>query len=397
MFDVIVVGARCAGAATALLLARRGHRVLLVDKARFPSDVPQGHFLHWAGPRRLQSWGLLERITRSNCPPISSVLSDMGDFCLFADQLSVAGVAWGYGPRRKVVDQILIDAAVEAGVEFCDQFSVDGFLGDAERILGIRGRHAAASVEVRAALTIGADGRHSQLARHVGTCEYHVAPPRCCYYFSYWEGVPHAGFETYRRPRRVIFAHPTNDGLFAIFVGWPVAEHAALRADLDAAFDATLQQVPQLAERVRAGRRVERLYGAAHLPNFFRKPHGPGWALVGDAGCHKDPYLALGMSDALRDAELLSEAAHCGLSGAAPLDDALAGYATQRDTAGLPLYQLNLQLAELADVPAEQLAIRAAVRDSPEDARSYIMSMYGLAPRETFFNPANLERLRVAP
>jgi flavin-dependent dehydrogenase len=318
----------------------------------------------------------------------------LGDFSLRVAGLSVGAVAWGYGPRRKVLDQILIDAAVEAGAEFRDGLRVEDFMADAGRITGIRGRRQGVPLEVRAGLTIGADGRSSRLARFVRAAEYHVAPSRLCYYFSYWADVPHSGFENYRLARRVIFAHPTNDGLFTLFVGWPAGEHAALRRDIEGALWETLDRVPELAARVRAGRRVERLYGAVHLPNFFRKPHGNGWALVGDAGYHKDPYLALGVSDALRDAELLSNAVHRGSGSGAGWNQALAEYETQRNQAALPHYELNLRLADLsAGVPEELQAIRAAVRDDPVEAHNYCSALYGLMPAERFFNPENLGRL----
>jgi 2-polyprenyl-6-methoxyphenol hydroxylase-like FAD-dependent oxidoreductase len=228
----------------------------------------------------------------------------------------------------------------------------------------------------------------------VSAPEYHVAPPLACYYFSYWADVPHDGLEAYRIGRRAIFAHPTNDNLFAIFVAWPVAEQAELRADLEGAFARALDVAPEFAARVRSGRRAERLYGALHLPNFFRKPHGPGWALVGDAGHHKDPFLALGVADALRDAELLSDAVHGSLSGAEPLDQALAGYEQRRNESALPDYEVNLRMADLASpVPEQAQVMRAAVRDDPSEARRYIMALYGLIPREEFFNPENIERL----
>jgi flavin-dependent dehydrogenase len=121
-----------------------------------------------------------------------------------------------------------------------------------------------------------------------------------------------------------VFAFPTNDGLCGLFVAWSFAELATVRADIERQLRAAIDEVPDLAERVRAGRREERLYGMSDLPNFLRKPYGPGWALVGDAGCHKDPYLALGICDAFRDADLLVEAVDEGLSGRQPLEQALA-------------------------------------------------------------------------
>src|SRR5262245_20700116 len=117
MHDVIVVGARCAGASTAMLLARWGYRVLLVDRATFPSDIPHGHFIHRQGPRRLARWGLLDRIVATNCPATTTSVMDLGDSALVGTELTVDGVALGYGPRRSVLDKVLIDAAVEAGAE----------------------------------------------------------------------------------------------------------------------------------------------------------------------------------------------------------------------------------------------------------------------------------------
>ncbi|HEX5501447.1 MAG TPA: NAD(P)/FAD-dependent oxidoreductase [Thermomicrobiales bacterium] len=398
MYDAIVVGARCAGAATALLLARRGHRVLLVDRATFPSDIPHGHFIHRHGPQRLHRWGLLDRVVATGCPPVTTITSDYGDFPLVGRDLAVGGVPAGLGPRRAALDQILVETAVAAGAELRDGFVVEDFLTDGDRIAGIRGRgrRGGAPVTERATVTVGADGRRSRLARAVGAPEYEAAPTATCWYFSYWGDVPIDGLEVYVRPDRVIFAFPTNDGLCAVFVAWPLAELAMVRADIEGAFLATLDRIPDLAERVRGGRRVERFAGATDLPNFLRKPYGPGWALVGDAGCHKDPFLALGVCDAFRDAELLADALDAGLSGRRPLDAALADYERRRDEATLPEYRQNLHLARFQPLPAEMLRLRAAVRGDQAATNRYVMATEGMIPPETFFNPENLQRLMVA-
>src|SRR4029450_6107757 len=129
-YDAIVVGARCAGATTAMLLARRGQRVLMIDRARFPSDIPQGMFVHRHGPDRLARWGVLDKIVASGCPGVTSMTSYFGDFRLPARNLRVDGVAWGYGPRRAVLDQILVTAAVEAGAELREGLAVESLLTD---------------------------------------------------------------------------------------------------------------------------------------------------------------------------------------------------------------------------------------------------------------------------
>jgi flavin-dependent dehydrogenase len=248
-------------------------------------------------------------------------------------------------------------------------------------------------VEEHATVVIGADGRNSSLARRVASPLTESAPTLACWYFSYWSGVAANGLELYLREERVIFAFPTNDDLFAIFVAAPIAELARVRADIEGHILATVSQVPELAERVALGRREERLLGATRLPNFVRKPYGPGWALVGDAGCHKDPYMALGICDALRDAELLAGALDDGLSGRVPLDNALAGYERARDAATLPEYHRNLAMARLKPPPAEVLGLRAAVRPSETETRRYYLANQGMVDPEPFFSPDNIRRL----
>jgi flavin-dependent dehydrogenase len=382
-----------------MLLARQGYRVLLVDRATFPSEIPHGHFIHRHGPARLRRWGLLDRIVATNCPAVTSMTSDFGDFPLVGHDLAVDGVALGYGPRRAALDKVLVDAAVEAGAELREGFVVEDFIADGERITGIRGRdrRGGAAVTERAAVTVGADGRNSRLARAVRAPVYEATPAVTCWYFSYWSGVPDEGLEVYVRHNRVIFAFPTSDGLFGLFVAWPSAELAAVRADIEGQFMAVIDQVPVLAERVRGGRREERFYGATDLPNFLRAPYGPGWALVGDAGCHKDPFLALGICDALRDAELLAEALGDGLSGRCALEVALAGYERRRNEATLPDYRQNLHAARFEPPPAEVTQLRAALRGNQEATNRFIMANEGMIPREAFFNPENLQRLMAAP
>jgi 2-polyprenyl-6-methoxyphenol hydroxylase-like FAD-dependent oxidoreductase len=140
IYDVIVVGGRCAGAATALLLGRKGYKVLVVDKARFPSEIPHGHFIHRQGPRLLQRWGVLDNIVRSGCPAVSKWTVDLGDFPLTGTNLVRDGVAVGYAPRRSVLDPILIEAAIASGVDFHDGLAVDEYMFDGTTVTGIRGR-----------------------------------------------------------------------------------------------------------------------------------------------------------------------------------------------------------------------------------------------------------------
>ncbi|MCB9007736.1 MAG: FAD-dependent monooxygenase [Ardenticatenaceae bacterium] len=278
MYDAIVIGARCAGASTAMLLGRLGHKVLLVDKTAVASDIPHGHFIHRFGPQRLAKWGLLDQIVETGCPLVSDVVMSMGGVPMHGKNLLVDGIPFGIGPRRAALDKILVDNAVAAGVELRDQFGGEDFLRDGDRISGIRGRDLTTGhrFEEQGQIVIGADGRNSKLAQAVNAPTYEAVPSVSCYYFSYWSGVPMAELQLHVGRDFVIFAFPTNDNLLALFVAWPIERFSEVRQNIENEFMATIEQVPMLAAQVRAGERVEKFYGTADLPNFFRKPFGPG-------------------------------------------------------------------------------------------------------------------------
>jgi flavin-dependent dehydrogenase len=379
-YDAIVVGARCAGAATAMLLARRGFDVLLVDRARFPSEIPHGHYIRMHGPPRLAAWGLLDRVLATGAPPITSITMDLGDFPLTGRDLIVDGVPVGVAPRRAVLDQVLIDAAIEAGVEFRERFPVHELTSEDGRVTGIRGPRA---VTERARWVIGADGRNSGVAKQVEARAYAEHPTLACWYFAYWSGVRIDGLEMYRRDHRMIFAHPTNNDLVAVFVGWPITELPAVRSDIERHMMAVVDLEEGLAHRIRSGQREERIYGAAQLPNFLRKPHGPGWALVGDAGCHKDPVRALGICDALRDAELLAASLTAALTGTSPETEALNEYERQRNEATRDEYEANLRAARFNPPAPDVLQARAAARDDPHAAARFCLAWEGRVQRQT--------------
>jgi flavin-dependent dehydrogenase len=376
MYDVIVVGARCAGAPTAMLLARKGYRVLLVDRATFPSDVIQGHVILYRGVRYLHRWGLLQRVAASNCPPFRRWMTDYGDFALVGHPPADDGIPGEYAPRRYVLDSILAQAAVEAGAELRAGCPVEGVIQDDGRVTGIYYRTpGGASAWAFARVVVGADGKHSLIARAVGAPSYDERPTLTCGYFSYWSGVNVEGVEVrvLSRPA-LLLAFQTNDGLTGVAVQWPIAQFHTVRSDIEGAFNRILDLAPELAARVRAGTREERFRGIADLPNFFRRASGPGWALVGDAGVHKDPFTASGISDAFRDAELVSEAIDAGFSGRADLDQALADYGRQRDAAVTPHYEEACASAAFSPPTLEILSERAAVRGNQEAMDRY----YGL-------------------
>jgi flavin-dependent dehydrogenase len=295
-----------------------------------------------------------------------------------------------------VLDKILVDAAVEAGAELRERFTVQALVWDGDRVCGITGRSASGgTVTEHASIVIGADGLHSLVARHVDAPTYNVQPTFQCAYYSYWRDLPLDGVEFYPRgaDRRGFGALPTHDGLTAIIVGWPHEAFRAFRADIEGNFLKTLELAPAFAERVRQGRREERFRGTAELPNFYRTPSGPGWALVGDAGYHKDPITAQGITDAFRDAELVAEAVAIGLSGQRPMEDALAAYERRRNEASLPLFELTCQFAAPQPPPPEQQRLFAALRHDQAQADRFLGTVAGTVPVPAFFAPENLARI----
>jgi len=362
-----------------MLLARKGWRVLLVDRSTFPRDIPHGHFIHRDGPRRVAAWGLLDRL-QALCPALTSFTVDLGDFPLTGRDLIRDGVAFGYGPRRVKLDQMLLEAAADARVEVREGFTVESLIINDGKVQGILGRSSQQGtvIEERARVTIGADGRHSKVAASVDAPVSNAFPTLTCWYFSYWSNVEGDGLEVYVRDRSVIFAFPTSGGLFAVFAAWPIEMFGQIKSDTENHFMATIDRVPGLAERVRQGRREERFYGSADLPNFQRKPYGPGWALVGDAGCHKDPFLALGICDAFRDADFLVEALDNGFSGRVELPSALAEYEQRRNDGMREDYFQNLSGARFEKPPEEIFRLRAGIRDNPDATRQFFMVREGM-------------------
>jgi 2-polyprenyl-6-methoxyphenol hydroxylase-like FAD-dependent oxidoreductase len=377
-----------------MLLAKQGYRVLLLDKAGFPSDTLSTHYLHQPGGALLKRWGLLDQVIASNCPPIRCNRVDLGPIVLRGSAPPMDGMADGYAPRRRVLDNILVKAAVAAGAELREHFSAQELVMDGDRVTGIRG-HAVggAMVTEESQIVIGADGLRSLVARSVQAPTYNAHPALTCAYYTYWSDVPVEDVELYARPNHMLIAAPTNDGQTLTISYWPIADFHQVRDDIEGSYWRALELAPGLAQRLRAGRQAERFYGTADLPNFFRQPHGPGWALVGDAGYHKDPILAQGISDAFRDAALLAAAVDAGLSGRRPLEAALADYQRERDQQVMPIFESTLQFASLQPPPPEQFPLFAALQGNQPQIDRFIGTFAGTVPISEFFAPENIGQI----
>lgn len=395
-FDAIVVGARCAGSPTAMLLARGGYRVLLVDRATFPSDTISTHLVHPPGVAALQRWGLLDRLVETGCPPIDTYAFDFGPFTI-AGAPGAAESPVAYCPRRTVLDKLLVDAASEAGAEVREGFTVSDIVIKDGRVTGVRGHSKGGqAVTERARVVIGADGRHSLLARAVGPEQYNEKPQLLCGYYTYWSGLPmHGRFETYVRPGRGFAALPTHEDLTLVIGGWPYAELQANKKDVEGNYLAMFELAPEFAERIRAATREERFVGTA-VPNYFRRPYGPGWTLVGDAGYNKDFITAQGIHDAFRDAELCAAALHQAFSGARPFEVAMAEYQSTRDQQVLPMYEFTTQLATLEPPPPDLQRLLEAMHGNREAMDGFVRVNAGVTSPAEFFAEENVGRILAA-
>jgi 2-polyprenyl-6-methoxyphenol hydroxylase-like FAD-dependent oxidoreductase len=381
-YDAIIVGARCAGAPTAMLLARKGYRVLVVDRATFPSDTISTHVMHPLGVAALARWGLLDRLTSTGCPPIHTYAFDFGPIAISGTPGTTATPV-AYCPRRTILDKLLVDAAVEAGAEVREGFVVDEILIEHERVVGIRGRSGTNTITERAPVVIGADGRYSLVAQAVGAESYNEKPPLLAAYYTYWSGLPMEGrFETYVRPQRGFAAAPTHNGWTLTVGGWPHSEFDANKKDVEGHFLKMLALAPAFAERVRGAKREAPFAGAA-VSNFFRKPYGPGWALVGDAGYNRDPITAQGITDAFRDAERCAVALDQTFSGGRSFDDAMQDYQRERDEHVQPMYEFTCQLATLQPPPPEMQQLLGTLPGNQKGMDSFAQMNAGtISPAE---------------
>jgi 2-polyprenyl-6-methoxyphenol hydroxylase-like FAD-dependent oxidoreductase len=392
-YDVIVVGTRVAGAATAMLLARRGLRVAAVDRARFPSDTLSTHQVQLPGVALLRDWGLLDRLAAAT--PASTTLSfTAAGVTVHGAYPSVDGVHAVYSPRRTLLDSVLVDAARVAGVQLHEGFTVTELTADEGRISGVRGhaRGTGAARQLCAPLVIGADGKHSSVARAVGAGTYRARPAASAACYGYFADLPVTGGEVYQLPDRLVGLWPTGDGLTIVYLAVPAAAFPALRADLDAGFRAAVGAVADLGERLAAARPAEHLRATVDLPNLFRRPAGPGWALAGDAGLVMDPISGQGIGNALRDAAALADAVLAGLGGSGSLTAALAGYHRARDTARRPMYDLTTRLAAFRPDPVGAVLFPAIAADPAQSSR-FLGVLTGAVPVDEFFSVRNLRRL----
>jgi 2-polyprenyl-6-methoxyphenol hydroxylase-like FAD-dependent oxidoreductase len=394
-FDVIIVGARVAGAATAMLLARAGLRVLVVDRAHFPSDTLSTHQIQLPGVARLARFGLLEPLLDAGTPPTPHVRFQAGAAVVEGEFPSYHDVNMMISPRRTVLDALLVDAAREAGAEVREGCSLETLITEPDRVAGVRLRDKRRSglTSESAALVVGADGKHSTVARLASAVERRTIAPTTFAFYAYWDGLPVKGGEIYSGKGYGVGAWPTNDGLTLTYVAGPISDFDEVRRDPTAHVIATLDKAGHLGERVRAAVQAGPTRGTNDLPNVVRAAYGSGWALAGDASLVMDPITGFGIGHALQDAELLSTAIVNGLGGTSELARALHGYEKQRNRETKPAFDWTVNLARLRGVSEIEERLFAAIGADQAEASSFFGFLTGVVPMRSLFSPTHLIRL----
>jgi flavin-dependent dehydrogenase len=374
-YDAVIVGARPAGAATALLLARYGHQVLLVDRARVGSDTLSTHALLRGGVLQLHRWGLLDAVIGAGTPAVHAARFLYPDGVEDVPVSPSPGVPALYAPRRTVLDPILVAAARRAGVEVRDRTSVTNVLLDrSRRAIGIV---LAGGETVTASVVVGADGLHSFVGRALGARLLRTGRHGSAFVYTYMGGIGADAYEWAWAPGAMAGIIPTNDGVANVCVGLPADRfRAEAPAGLDRVFFSSLDRVaPSFADRVVHAERVERWRSFPGRPGHLRQAWGPGWVLVGDAGYWKDPLSLHGLTDALRDAELAANAIHAALDRRADEATAFRAYQESRDRLAIPLLEVTDRMAAYDwDTPG----IRALLREQASVIRPEVGLLLGL-------------------
>ena len=355
--EVVVVGGRVAGSAVAMLLARLGRDVAVVDQASLPSDTVSTHSIARSGVVQLRRWELLDEVLASGAPAIRQVTFNAAGESTTRTIKDKAGVDFLVAPRRYVLDMILATAAEHAGAEVHPGVTVTGLQRDGRgRVVGVAGRDRAGTrIQIGARYVIGADGLRSRVAGLVDAGIDEAGRAGGAAQYAYYAGIPWSGIEFFVAERSFAGVFPTHDGQACIWVCTPSADAKAVRRRTRSrveAFDQLLEHsAPELADRLRQARRTSPVQGMLRQPNQLRQAFGPGWALVGDAGYYRDAITAYGISDAFRDAELLAVALDQALDGKGEETTALAAYQQQRNQALREIFEITCHLAAYPQVP----------------------------------------------
>ena len=409
MYDAIVIGGRVAGAPTAMLLARHGYRVLLVEKDQFPKNTLSTHFIWPRGVSYLKRWGLADRvleqtpgfrrmevsiegISLQGSVPIDDLKARFT--ALHGDDHGVTDIYCG--PRRYFLDTLLLQEARAAGVEVREQFSATAPLVEDGVVVGIHGQSSSgANVVERARLVIVANGRFSRFAEQLGSAVEDFREKSTFAYFSYFKGIAKDELAIHKRGRFGTAIYPTMEDKHMVLVYGPTEWWQDFRRSAEANFHWIYDFcAPDVGELIRnRGVRSESFYAAGVMSAFKRQSVGPGWVLIGDAGSFKDQVTAMGISHAFRDAQLLTDHLHRAFSDGAPLGPALQAYAARRSADYDDYFNLVCQTAEMNVYTEQQLEMYDAMRGNQQQIDQMISCFGDTLPVAQFASEQNMKAL----
>ncbi len=370
-YDVVIVGARVAGASLALLLGQQGHRVLLLDRDSFPSDTLSTHFVGGFGVDALQRLGVLDDVLAAGFRRITRTRTWIED-CLFEGPGGPEG-AYALAPRRDALDSIIIRHATEhGGVEFRERLHAEGLIEEDGRVVGVVTQTADGERhDVRARVVVGADGKYSKVADWVKAERYDAVPAQRPAYYGYYHAViplTESAVEIFFANNQIGFVFPMRRDEDCLALEIQPEEFEMFRANPRATFEEHFHALPGMAARMENASLEGKLLGVRGIENYLRKPYGPGWALTGDAGYLKDPSTGQGIGDALMQSIMLADALDTALQGA-DWDATLGAFHRQRDEAFMPIYRWTLHATQLRDVAPGSIAWLRAALISPHYTR----------------------------
>lgn len=408
-YDAIIVGARVAGAATAALLAEQGARVLLLDRATFPAPTVSCPVFFGNSLALFERIGVLDAVEAIGAPRITRYGNRSPGADLVTRLPPSHGRDYAYAIRRDVLDTVVLRRVAEhENVAVREGFSVTGLLWGAGQVAGVRGRQNGGPEEaIYARAVIGADGKRSLVARLADAEMYRSLPGATCIFYAYYRNFAMLG-----EPSAIVYADgartrgalvfDADAGLTVVSVGLPAEEFDAARRDAEGTLERVWRSFPELAARGRGAERATPVMGQGPVPSYYRQPYGPGWALVGDAGHYIDPITGQGINNALRSAELFSQA-WGRAQGRAGWQRAMAAFHRQRDEETLPMYNLTSVASQFRSAGGAAsfgmtlaTAFGQVVARNPDAAASYIGIFNGATPVSTFFNPLNIARILAA-
>ncbi len=356
-FDVVIVGARCAGSPLATMLARQGVNVAVLERATFPRDTLSTHIFEADGLAFLDRLGVTDQLHATGAPFMMRSNSRAEDFRFNVEWPQRAGDVGGSASvRRTLLDPILVGAAEQAGAEVRMAADVTGLVQDGGRVTGVRVRTRGREDELRARLVVGADGRNSTVANLVAARKYNVVPNQRFAYWAFFEGANMPAEPTnvfHRWADKFVISAAADNGLYQVIVIPELSELPRFRTNLERSFMDHALSCEPVAEALEGAQRVGKLFGMVHYNGYFRDPCGPGWMLVGDAGHFKDPSPGRGIGDAFAQVDAAVPAIVAGLGGSPEAQDAaLARWGRWRDREFSDHYWFANDLGKAGRVPA---------------------------------------------